>query len=47
MKDFLSISDYSSEELQNLLDLALKLKKEHFAGDEQSRYPTAYYTCYL
>ena len=32
MKDFLAISDYSSEELQELLDLAVKLKAEYFAG---------------
>lgn len=31
-KDFLSISDYSSSELQYLLDLALKLKSERKAG---------------
>jgi len=30
MKDFLSLSDYSSEEIQDLLDLAVKLKKEYF-----------------
>ena len=30
MKDFLAISDYSSAEVKGLLDLALKLKKEHF-----------------
>ena len=32
MKDFLAVSDYSSEELQDLLDLAVKLKAEYFAG---------------
>jgi len=32
MKDFLAISDYSSEELQDMLDLAIKLKAEYFAG---------------
>ena len=32
MKDFLSISDYSSEELQDLLDLAVKMKAQYFAG---------------
>lgn len=31
-KDFLAISDYSAEELQKMLDLAVKLKKEYFAG---------------
>ncbi|MDO8754154.1 MAG: ornithine carbamoyltransferase [Anaerolineales bacterium] len=30
MKDFLAISDYSSDEIQDLLDLAAKLKKEYF-----------------
>ena len=30
MKDFLSISDYSSDEIQDLLDLAVKLKKQYF-----------------
>jgi ornithine carbamoyltransferase len=28
MKDFLSIADYSPEEIQDLLDLAVELKKE-------------------
>lgn len=32
MKDFLAISDYATEELQDLLDLAVKLKKEYFDG---------------
>ena len=32
MKHFLDISDHSPEELQNLLDLAIRLKKEHFSG---------------
>jgi ornithine carbamoyltransferase len=32
MKHFLDISDHSSEELQDLLDLAVRLKKEYFAG---------------
>ena len=31
-KDFISVSDYSSQELQEMLDLAVSLKKEHFAG---------------
>jgi ornithine carbamoyltransferase len=31
-KDFLAISDYSPAELQEMLDLAVKLKKEHFNG---------------
>ena len=30
MKDFLAISDYSPEEIQDLLDWAVKLKKEYF-----------------
>jgi ornithine carbamoyltransferase len=30
MKDFIAISDYSSDEIQDLLDLAVKLKKEYF-----------------
>ena len=32
MKHFLDISEHSPEELQDLLDLALRLKKEYFAG---------------
>jgi ornithine carbamoyltransferase len=31
-KDFLAITDYTPEELQYLLDLAIQLKKEYFAG---------------
>ena len=30
MKDFLDIFDHSSEELQDILDLAERLKKEYF-----------------
>lgn len=30
MKDFLAIADYSSQDVQELLDLAVSLKKEHF-----------------
>jgi len=30
MKDFLAISDYTSAEIQDLLDLAIKLKEEYF-----------------
>src|SRR5687768_14635570 len=30
MKDFLAISDYSSEEIQDMLDLAVRLKKQYF-----------------
>jgi ornithine carbamoyltransferase len=32
MNHFLAVSDHSSQELQDLLDLALRLKKEYFAG---------------
>jgi len=35
MKDFLAISDYSSDEIQDLLDLAVKLKKEYFTKGNQ------------
>ncbi|NOY98803.1 MAG: ornithine carbamoyltransferase [Chloroflexi bacterium] len=35
MKDFIAVSDYSAEELQDLLDLAVRLKKEYFAGGNQ------------
>ncbi len=31
-KDFLAVSDYSPESLQEMLDLAVALKKEHFAS---------------
>jgi ornithine carbamoyltransferase len=31
MKHFLDVSEHSSEELQDLLDLAVRLKKEHFS----------------
>ncbi len=30
MKDFIAISDYSSDEIHEMLDLAIKLKKEYF-----------------
>ena len=30
MKDYLAISDHSSDDIQDLLDLAVKLKKQHF-----------------
>ncbi len=30
MKDFIAISDYSPEEIEDLLDLAVKLKKQYF-----------------
>lgn len=32
MKDFIAVSDYSPQELQEMLDLAIKLKKEWFSG---------------
>jgi ornithine carbamoyltransferase len=32
MKDFLAISDYSSDQIQGLLDLAARLKREYQAG---------------
>jgi len=35
MKNFLDIFDHSSDELQDLLDLAIQLKKEHFASGNQ------------
>ena len=31
-KDFLAVADYSAAELQEMLDLAIQLKKEHFTG---------------
>jgi ornithine carbamoyltransferase len=34
-KDFIAITDYSSTEIQDLLDLAVKLKKEYAAGGNQ------------
>ncbi|MBL8062259.1 MAG: ornithine carbamoyltransferase [Anaerolineales bacterium] len=30
MKDFIAISDYTSDEIQDMLDLAVKLKKQYF-----------------
>ncbi len=35
MKHFLAVADYSPQELQDLLDLAISLKKEYFAGGNQ------------
>ena len=32
MKHFLDVSDYSPTEIQDILDLAIRLKKEYFAG---------------
>lgn len=32
MKHFLDVSDYSPAEIQDILDLAIRLKKEYFAG---------------
>jgi ornithine carbamoyltransferase len=34
-KDFIAVSDYSSEELQEILDLSVDLKKEHQAGGNE------------
>lgn len=34
-KDFLAISDYSSADLQSLLEQAIKLKKEYFSGGNE------------
>lgn len=36
MKDFLAITDYSSREIQSLLDLAILLKKEHNEGGNRA-----------
>ena len=38
MKDFLAISDYSSDEIQDLLELAVKLKKEYFTKGNQPKF---------
>ena len=35
MQHFLAVSDHSSQELQDMLDLAIRLKKEYFAGGNQ------------
>jgi ornithine carbamoyltransferase len=35
MKHFLDVSDYSPAELQDMLDLAIRLKAEYFAGGNQ------------
>ncbi len=35
MKHFLDVSDYSPAEIQDILDLAIRLKKEHFASGNQ------------
>lgn len=35
MKHFLDVSDTSPAEIQDILDLAIRLKKEHFAGGNQ------------
>jgi len=32
-KDFIAISDYSPEELQSILDLAVRLKQERASGE--------------
>ncbi|PKN90015.1 MAG: ornithine carbamoyltransferase, partial [Chloroflexi bacterium HGW-Chloroflexi-7] len=34
-QDFLAVSDYSPKDLQEMLDLAVTLKKEHFASGNQ------------
>ena len=34
-KDFLAVSDHSSEQIQMLLDLAVRLKKERSKGENQ------------
>jgi len=34
-KHFLDVADYSPAEIQDMLDLAIRLKKEHFAGGNQ------------
>ncbi|EKD88954.1 MAG: hypothetical protein ACD_34C00256G0003, partial [uncultured bacterium] len=34
-QDFLAVSDYSPKDLQEMLDLAVRLKKEHFASGNQ------------
>ncbi len=34
-KDFIAISDYSPSDLQEMLDLAVRLKKEHFSKGNQ------------
>jgi ornithine carbamoyltransferase len=36
MKDFLHVSDYSTDELRHLLDLAVRLKKEHARGGNRA-----------
>lgn len=35
MKHFLDVSDYSPEEIKDILDVAIQLKKEYFAGGNQ------------
>jgi len=37
-KDFLAVSDYSSTDLQEMLDLAVRLKKEHFNGGNKPEF---------
>ena len=37
-KDFLAVSDYSPTDLQEMLDLAVKLKKEHFNGGNKPEF---------
>jgi len=38
MKDFLAVADYSSQEIQGLLDLAVRLKKEHNDGGNRPQF---------
>ncbi len=38
MKDFLAIADYSPQEIQDLLDLAVRLKNEWKAGGNSPRF---------
>jgi ornithine carbamoyltransferase len=35
MKHFLDVADYSPAEIQDILDLAIRLKKEHFESGNQ------------
>jgi len=38
MKDFIAIADYPAQEIQDLLDLAVKLKKEHQTAGNSPRF---------
>ena len=35
-KDFIAVADYPAEKIQELLDLAVTLKAEHFAGGNKT-----------